>query len=204
MRIRTKHIIIFLTVIGTVIFSYLYIDKPLAYYFHDHDSEWERFISSLSFLGKSHWYMVPSILLYFLFRHLHKSRYAQMALYVFVTNIAAGIAVWLLKIPFGRMRPKLLFANGDYGFAGLGIHYAYVSFPSGHSATVFTTATALALLFPRLSIPLFLFAATVAFSRVTVGAHYFSDVVMGSYLGIIVAVVLYRKMILEKQFVQNS
>ncbi len=196
--------IIFLAVICTVVFSYLYIDKSVAYYFHDHDSEWERFISSLSFLGKSHWYIVPSILLYFLFRYLQKTRYAQMALYIFVTNVAAGVAVWMLKIPFGRMRPKLLFANGDYGFAGLGIHYPYVSFPSGHSATVFTTATALALLFPRLSIPLFLFASAVAFSRVTVGAHYFSDVLMGSYLGIVVALILYRQMISEKQFVQNS
>ncbi len=131
---------------------------------------------------------------------MKRYRYAQMALYVFVTNVVAGLGVWLLKVPFGRLRPKMLFNQGAYGFEGFGIHYSYVSFPSGHSITIFSTATALALLFPRLSIPLFVTATLIAFSRVTVGAHYFSDVVMGSYLGILVAIVLYRKMILEKDF----
>lgn len=202
MRFKTKNIVIFVIVMMTVIYAYFYIDKGLALYFHDlHGNRWEDFISSLSFLGKSHWYLIPSILLFYIFKKMGKLYYAQMALYVFVTNVVAGLGVWLLKFPFGRMRPKLLFNQGEYGFSGFGVHYAYVSFPSGHAITIFATATALALLFPKFKIPLFIAATLVAFSRVTVGAHYFSDVVMGSYLGIVVAIILYRKMIVEKQFV---
>ncbi len=198
---KKRDIFIFVSVLFVVVFSYFYVDKGLALYFHKlKGSALEDFISSLSFLGKSHWYLIPSILLFYIFKRMKRYRYAQMALYVFVTNVVAGLGVWLLKVPFGRLRPKMLFNQGAYGFEGFGIHYSYVSFPSGHSITIFSTATALALLFPRLSIPLFVTATLIAFSRVTVGAHYFSDVVMGSYLGILVAIVLYRKMILEKDF----
>ncbi len=198
---KNRDILIFCCVLFVVVFSYFYIDRGLALYFHNlTGSKVEDFISSLSFLGKSHWYLIPSILLFYIFKRSNRYRYAQMALYVFVTNVVAGLGVWLLKFPFGRLRPKMLFNHGEYGFEGFGIHYSYVSFPSGHSITIFSTATALALLFPRFSIPLFLSACVIAFSRVTVGAHYFSDVIMGSYLGILVAIVLYKKMILEKDF----
>ena len=57
------------------------------------------------------------------------------------------------------------------------------SFPSGHSASGFAFATAVAAYFPWLAIPLRLGAAVVAYSRVHTGVHYPSDAVVGSLVG---------------------
>src|SRR3712207_5371569 len=62
------------------------------------------------------------------------------------------------------------------------------SFPSGHSASAFAFATGAALELPALAAPLHPLAAAVAYSRVYTGAHYPSDVLVGSALGTGIAV----------------
>jgi undecaprenyl-diphosphatase len=57
------------------------------------------------------------------------------------------------------------------------------SFPSGHATTSFACATVLALMLPRLALPLLLLAAAVAWSRVYVGVHFPLDVLGGAVLG---------------------
>jgi undecaprenyl-diphosphatase len=57
------------------------------------------------------------------------------------------------------------------------------SFPSGHAATAFAAAVAVGVLFPRLRKPLLLLAATIAASRVYLGVHFATDVLVGSLLG---------------------
>lgn len=58
------------------------------------------------------------------------------------------------------------------------------SFPSGHSASAFAFATAVAAFMPELGLPLRGLAAVVAYSRVHIGVHYPGDVVVGSLVGI--------------------
>jgi undecaprenyl-diphosphatase len=57
------------------------------------------------------------------------------------------------------------------------------SFPSGHAASAFAFAYAVAHHLPRLALPIGLLAGAVAHSRVHTGVHYPSDVVIGSVLG---------------------
>jgi membrane-associated phospholipid phosphatase len=57
------------------------------------------------------------------------------------------------------------------------------SFPSGHSASGFAFANAVAATMPGLGIPLRGLAAAVAYSRVHTGVHYPGDVVAGSFVG---------------------
>jgi undecaprenyl-diphosphatase len=57
------------------------------------------------------------------------------------------------------------------------------SMPSGHAATSFAGAVVLTYLLPRAASLFFLLATAVAFSRVYVGVHYVSDVVVGALLG---------------------
>ena len=74
------------------------------------------------------------------------------------------------------------------------------SFPSGHAANNFALATVLALFFRRWGWLYFVVAALVAYSRIYVGSHYPSDVVVGavlaaglSFLAVAIAEALWRR-----------
>jgi membrane-associated phospholipid phosphatase len=59
------------------------------------------------------------------------------------------------------------------------------SFPSGHTSTAFTMATSISLEYPKwyIIIPAYTYAGTVGYSRMHLGAHYPSDVLMGALIG---------------------
>jgi undecaprenyl-diphosphatase len=69
---------------------------------------------------------------------------------------------------------------------------ASTSFPSGHSAAAFAFAAGVGHEWPAASIPLFLLATTVAYSRVHTGVHYPGDVAVGSAMGLGAALVAAR------------
>lgn len=60
------------------------------------------------------------------------------------------------------------------------------SFPSGSTALAFSTATGLSLAYPKwyVILPSALYACTVGYSRLHLGAHYPSDVFAGTAIGI--------------------
>jgi undecaprenyl-diphosphatase len=64
------------------------------------------------------------------------------------------------------------------------------SFPSGHAALGFASATVLAFGVPRLKILWLALAAIVAFSRVYIGVHYPLDITFGALLGVAVGVLV--------------
>lgn len=103
----------------------------------------------------------------------------------------------IVKRAFTRSRPTK---------AGLSVilrtpeHHGF-SFPSNHATNMFAAATAGTAAQPALALPLFAFAATVAYSRVYVGVHFPSDVLagalLGSLLGWLVALALRRAGVLR-------
>jgi undecaprenyl-diphosphatase len=117
---------------------------------------------------------------------------AQRALFLLASIGVSGIAAQIVKQIVGRGRPKLLDELGPFHFDAFALRSTYASFPSGHAATAFAVAVALAWFLPRWRLPLFLLAAAIAASRVMVGAHYPSDVIAGAFLGTLSAMFVAR------------
>jgi len=97
------------------------------------------------------------------------------------TAFTAGI-VEALKIGFGRARP---YVPGDSGrFTGPNLSPDYHSMPSGHTANAFAMATVLSGKYPDWSPVLYGLALAVGLSRIELGVHWPSDVVIGAAIGL--------------------
>jgi len=59
------------------------------------------------------------------------------------------------------------------------------SFPSGHTASAFALATSLSLVYPKwyVIMPSYTWAVIVAYSRMDLGVHYPSDILIGAVIG---------------------
>jgi membrane-associated phospholipid phosphatase len=103
----------------------------------------------------------------------------HIASYVLASVAGAGLIANIFKRLIGRPRPVLFEEYGLFDFNPLMYASEYESFPSGHATVCGALFTALALLLPRFRWPLLLVGLYLAFTRVFVGAHYASDVLVG-------------------------
>lgn len=117
---------------------------------------------------------------------------AGYAFFFFWAVAGSGILANLLKVIFGRARPKLLDQHDLYGFSPFGFDPDLHSFPSGHSTTAFAVAVALTFFLPGARLWWLAFALLVAASRVVVNAHYLSDVAGGAAVGTLSVLLLAR------------
>jgi undecaprenyl-diphosphatase len=65
------------------------------------------------------------------------------------------------------------------------------SFPSGHSMTAFSVAIPLSLFYPSLEVGLLFCAISIALSRIVLGLHFLSDILVGSALGAAIGFTIY-------------
>ncbi len=74
--------------------------------------------------------------------------------------------------------------------------------PSGHASIAFSAATILGYRYPKWRIPLYIGAGLVGFSRVYLGRHYTSDVLVGAVIGTTMGVLVWhnRVTLLRWQF----
>ena len=101
-----------------------------------------------------------------------------------------------LKNIFSVPRPAAMFGDDSFTIIGEAL-YAHTALPSGHSMTTFITITLLLFAFmPKKkyykivwSFLILTLSFIISFSRVGVGAHYPFDVIIGSAIGFIVAVI---------------
>jgi membrane-associated phospholipid phosphatase len=111
-----------------------------------------------------------------------RRRFPSGALVALGAGALASLAVVGLKDYFERARPPV----ADPSLDTIGIIPESTSFPSGHAATAFAAAVAVGVIHPRLLKPLLVLAALVALSRVYLGVHFVTDIVVGSALGVLI------------------
>ena len=102
-------------------------------------------------------------------------------------TISTGIGK-ILKISVTRLRPFIKIPNLNIKKIGIDKY----SFPSGHTTGAFSLAVIIALYFPMfgfITIPL---ACCVGISRMYIGVHYPTDVIVGIFIGTTCSLLTYK------------
>ena len=152
-----------------------------------HHSTLDTIFIWVTFLGNG----VFSVVVFVIF--LLQRRWSQ-ATQVMVAFLLSALVAQILKNLFSMPRPKQFFAPGQYhyfidGVTGLG----FASFPSGHTTSVFALATLLAIFTknPKAKIAFLLSGIAVGYSRIYLGQHFLGDVLTGSCIGTLTAVLVH-------------
>jgi membrane-associated phospholipid phosphatase len=111
-------------------------------------------------------------------------------MFVLGCGAASGFAAHVLKIAFGRLPPDALLTDGRYGFHFFNGGDGFDSFPSSHAAMAVALAAAASAIWPARRWIFIGLAAVVAASRFIIGAHYLSDALLGSAVGLAIVVLM--------------
>jgi len=121
-----------------------------------------------------------------------------LGLITWIAAPAKGMKVWRLLLALGlagfvtdavtkpligRVRPFV----DHVEYREIGVRPDTPSFPSGHAATAAAGALAFARIWPAAAIPAWTMAVVIAISRVALGVHFPSDVLVGFVLGALLA-----------------
>lgn len=106
-----------------------------------------------------------------------KSKITKLAANIFCSIVIAEFIVGIIKIFVGRARPPVA------GFDFLSMDGAWHSFPSGHTAAAFAMLISIGLIYPKTKPFVWTLAVIAAISRVSVAAHWPSDVVFAAFIG---------------------
>ena len=141
-----------------------------------HSATSDRYVSVVSDLGEGLGWVAGGAALAMLGGAKGRRAGAAMAL----ASLAATYVVQKrVKPVFRRVRP---FVNREARVVGT--RPADHSFPSGHAASSFAAATALAFFYPRAAPLSYTLATGVAMSRVHLGVHFPSDTAVGGAIGV--------------------
>jgi undecaprenyl-diphosphatase len=136
----------------------------------DHALPW------LTYLG-SHYALIFFIILSWIITKQRKVLRHLVLLYAIQSAVIYG-----LKFLIQRQRPFLFLEMASKLSKGPG-EILDPSFPSAHAAFSFMMATLLALWFPRYRVIFFIVAGFIGWTRIYLGLHYPTDVMVGALLG---------------------
>jgi undecaprenyl-diphosphatase len=113
--------------------------------------------------------------------------YRHLLLATAVSAAASNTATVVLKRGLRRRRPSTYGGNPFFAVAPSELFaFDQFSFPSGHTMNAFALGSVLVPALPVMAVPLFLVAGSIGVSRVILGLHYLSDVLVGAVLGLLI------------------
>lgn len=158
-----------------------------------HHRPFDYFFMVLTFLGDGLFVIAIALILFFLKKRI-------LSLMIISSYALSGIIAQALKYFFEEARPAVYLEKTNYPYFidEVTLHNLH-SFPSGHTASVFALAAALAFAMrnKNYSILFLLMATLVGYSRIYLGQHFMDDVLAGSVIGVVSAIVC--ELFLEKK-----
>ncbi len=170
--------------------SVFFIDRPWAQRFGSPElvPVW-LFHRNITDIGEAGPYIAFALIALFI------KKFRKYAAYFLACMMTSGLVLHILKISVGRARAHK-FPNHDHLiFEPLNFHHHFQSFPSGHSQTLFTIATLVSFLFPKLTIWIMTLALYLAFTRAVTLAHFVSDVWAGVFIGVLISALTLRRLV---------
>jgi membrane-associated phospholipid phosphatase len=126
-------------------------------------------------------------------------RLAYDGLTLVSAELINSIITTSMKLGIKRERPFSAYPN-DINKHTSGGSYSY---PSGHTSLAFTVATSLSLTYPKwyIILPSYVWASGIGYSRMYLGVHYPTDVLMGATVGTVSSVLTHygRKYLVERK-----
>jgi dolichol-phosphate mannosyltransferase len=149
------------------------------------------FFNEITDFGRSSWVLIPVGALVVVLAalatptldRLSSGMLAALAVRVGFVFVAIGLPALvgsIVKRLIGRVRPS---AEAASAFEPFSWRPDYASMPSGHAITAFGALVAIGVIFPRARPYLWVYAITIAVSRIVVSAHFPSDVMAGAAFG---------------------
>jgi membrane-associated phospholipid phosphatase len=184
-----------------VVFSYFFLDIPLANWAHAHD------LRKVTWLHKVQ--QLPEYIPYLAFPGIVglsiRSSWAKLTKFenaLFYSSLGYVMVNFLtkyFKMVFARTWPQTWVDNnptwltdGVYGFFWFKDSAAYRSFPSGHLAAMLAVVVVLCCFYRKLRLPSAIVCGLVMAGVLTNYYHFLSDIIAGAYLGVVTGLMAYR------------
>ncbi len=168
----------------------LTLDAPGAAFAHSLPLWIVDAFNEITDFGKSGWFLVPigALIVLAAIATPAAGRFANLVLvslivrlsFLFLAIALPSLFVTIVKRLIGRVRPSEL---GPYAYVPWSWKPAFASMPSGHATTAVAAAIAIAALWPKARLPMWIYAVVIMASRVIIEAHYVSDVIAAAFVG---------------------
>jgi membrane-associated phospholipid phosphatase len=172
------------------------VDRRAAHFFHDriHVRLHRRIAKTTDWAKGAYWLalsvtvlLVSQTAIWFWGATPLLAFWARVSL-AYLASLAIGSAILhTIKTLLGRRRPRDELELELFGFRPFHFDLQYDSFPSGHALTIFCVAVIASAVLPALAPLWFALALYLAMTRVFLNAHFLSDVLIGSAVGLLTA-----------------
>ena len=150
----------------------------LLWIHHNHNAILNQLMPFIT--DADNWAIPILFLFFFLGFKSEKRGKIALALLIISLSLTDSICAQILKPFFERIRPSHSSIEGLNLLVSKGGKW---SMPSNHAANMFSLAVILSYFYSKIKIPIFTLASLIALSRVYVGVHYPTDIIVGGLLG---------------------